>query len=197
MASTAPLKSPSLQPLDWIHAAYARLSAEGIDAVRVEVLARELGVSKGSFYWHFQDREDLLGKMLAHWEADENDWFEGVASFNRSAAARWAQFVERVSQPDRARLLIGFQSWARRDVAVAGRIAAIEARRSRFIADVLQDVGLSPAAAETWSQQVHFAFLGWIDRATREPDPGTSARPLGEILSELIRAASADAAGSR
>lgn len=193
MASTAPLKSPSLQPLDWIHAAYARLSAEGIDAVRVEVLARELGVSKGSFYWHFQDREDLLAKMLAHWEADENEWFEGVASFNRSAAARWAQFVERVSQADRARLLIGFHAWARRDVAVAERIAALEARRSGFIADVLQDIGLSAAGAETWSQLVQYAFLGWLDRSTREPDPATPSRHLGDVLSELIRAASANA----
>jgi AcrR family transcriptional regulator len=193
MASTAPIKSPSLQPLDWIHAAYARLSAEGIDAVRVEVLARELGVSKGSFYWHFRDREDLLDKMLGHWEMEENGWFEGIASFNRSAAARWAQFVERVSQPDRARLLIGFHSWARRDPGVAGRIAALEAKRSRLIADVLQDIGLSRAAAETWSQVVHYAFLGWLDRSTREPDPATPSRQLGDILSELIRAASANA----
>ena len=73
MASPAPLKSPALQPDDWILAAFARLSAEGIDAVRIEVLARELRVSKGSFYWHFQDREELIGKMLARWELEESN----------------------------------------------------------------------------------------------------------------------------
>ena len=45
---------------DWIRAAVARLSDLGIEAVRVEVLARDLGVSKGSFYWHFRNRIDLL-----------------------------------------------------------------------------------------------------------------------------------------
>ncbi|MCA5893677.1 TetR/AcrR family transcriptional regulator [Isoptericola sp. NEAU-Y5] len=52
---------------DWVRAAARRLAADGVDAVRVEPLAKELGVSKGSFYWHFPDRAALLGALLVYW----------------------------------------------------------------------------------------------------------------------------------
>ncbi|MFB7797518.1 TetR/AcrR family transcriptional regulator [Isoptericola sp. NPDC056134] len=57
----------SLSAADWVRAAAGRLAADGVDAVRVEPLARELGVSKGSFYWHFADRAALLDALLEHW----------------------------------------------------------------------------------------------------------------------------------
>ena len=94
-AAPAPLRQAPLRRLDWIRVASARLSQEGIEAVRVEVLSRELRVSKGSFYWHFRDREDLLNSMLSHWEADETAWLHEAASGEKSAAARWATMVER------------------------------------------------------------------------------------------------------
>ena len=71
MASAAPARSPSLHPEDWLRAAQNRLSEHGIESVRIEVLARDLGVSKGSFYWHFRDRGELLDRLLARWEDAE------------------------------------------------------------------------------------------------------------------------------
>jgi len=197
MASPAPLKSPGLQPDDWILAAFARLSAEGIDAVRIEVLARELRVSKGSFYWHFQDREELVGKMLSRWEVEEFEWLDAVSAADHSPAARWARFVERYSEPARARVLVGIHSWARRDAAVAARITALESRRARFIAEVLAEIGLSRSAADSWSELVQYVWLGWLDRATREDAAPSGSRSLADVLSELIRAASAQSAASR
>src|SRR5438067_13057108 len=55
---------------DWLKAARVALLHRGPDAVRVEPLARELGVTKGSFYWHFRDRSDLLEALLAEWEEE-------------------------------------------------------------------------------------------------------------------------------
>ncbi len=191
MASPAPVKAASLQPLDWILAASSRLSAEGIDSVRVEVLARDLAVSKGSFYWHFHDREDLLAKMLARWEAEEVEWLEAASSAKHGAAARWARFVERTAQTDRARLQAALHSWARRDADVASKIAALEVRKARFIADVLRDVGLAPVAAETWAEIVQLASIGWLDRATRDSQFPKDSRGLNDFLSQLILAASA------
>ena len=58
-------------PLDrdaWIRAAVAVLAEGGVDDLRVEVLAKRLGVTKGSFYWHFKDRRDLLDAVLDFWQ---------------------------------------------------------------------------------------------------------------------------------
>ena len=57
----------SLTPDSWIEAATAVLVDHGIDSVRVDVLAGQLEVTRGSFYWHFRDREDLLRRVLAAW----------------------------------------------------------------------------------------------------------------------------------
>jgi AcrR family transcriptional regulator len=194
MASPAPIKSAPLQPDNWILAAFSRLSSEGVESVRVEVLARDLGVSKGSFYWHFQDREDLLARLLARWTEDELVWLDRAMAENQSAAARWALFVERSASTERARLEISIRNWARQDQAVAARTSAIEQKKARFIAGVLRDTGFTGHAADYWSEIVQLACLGWMDRATRGAATESSGPPLGELLSELILAASARSA---
>ncbi|MGH9712456.1 MAG: TetR/AcrR family transcriptional regulator [Candidatus Acidiferrales bacterium] len=190
-AAPAPQKSAPLQPQDWVRAACARLSKEGIEAVRIEVLARDLSVSKGSFYWHFRDRDELLNSMLATWEDQERHWIEDADEGERSAAARWALLVEHRSAPQRCRFEVGLRAWARRDDRVAVRVAAIENGQKDFIAKVLQDVGFAPRAAESWADHAQLVYLGWLDRSTRDAEFRLSGRGLGEFLSELVLAASA------
>lgn len=189
-AAPAPIKFTPLQPQDWIRAASSRLSREGIEAVRVEVLARDLRVSKGSFYWHFRDREDLLSSVLAQWEQEEVAWLQDAASGETSAAARWANLVERSAEEQRCRFEAALRAWARRDDRVAVRVAAIEKGRRQFTADVLQDVGFTARAAEAWADLAQLVYLGWLDRSTRDAEFRLAGRGLGEFLSELVLAAS-------
>lgn len=58
---------------DWTEAALAALGEQGLSAVAVEPLARRLGATKGSFYWHFSDRNDLIAATLALWEEQDTD----------------------------------------------------------------------------------------------------------------------------
>ncbi|MGA3298838.1 MAG: TetR/AcrR family transcriptional regulator, partial [Candidatus Acidiferrales bacterium] len=168
MASASPaLKTSPLQPEDWIRAAFARLASEGIEAVRVELLARDLGVSKGSFYWHFQDREELLGRMFDRWEKEEIDWLDETV-ITPKAAARWARFVHHCTDQQLARLESAMRTWARRDERVAARIAAIEKKRTAHIASVLRAIGFAPAPAESWAEITLLVYLGWLDRVTRD-----------------------------
>jgi AcrR family transcriptional regulator len=190
-AAPAPLKHTALQPSDWIRAASSRLSQEGIEAVRVEVLARDLHVSKGSFYWHFRDREDLLNSMLLKWEEAETAWLHEATESERSAAARWATLVEHLASAHRCRFEAALRAWARRDDRVAVRVAAAEKARREFIANVLQDVGFAPPAASSWAELAQLMYLGWLDRSTRDAEFRLAGHGLGEFLSELILAASA------
>ena len=93
--------------------------------------------------------------------------------------------------PERARLEVAIRNWARKDIEVAARTSAIEKGKSQFIAGVLRDTGFAPDAAEYWSQIVQLACLGWLDRATRSASSQVPGDNLGELLSELILAASA------
>jgi AcrR family transcriptional regulator len=190
MASPAAARSAPLQPEDWIQAAKTRLAREGIDAVRIEVLCRDLGVSKGSFYWHFRDREDLLHALLSQWEKTEKDWFKEAQSHERSAAARWARLVERGSQSERMRLEAAIRAWARQDDRVAKRVAGVERNQREHIAGILREIGFTRRIAEEWSETALLLYLGWLDRATRDPESQLIGRTLGDYLSELILAAS-------
>ncbi len=189
MASATALKASPLQPEDWIRAAFARLSSEGIEAVRIELLARDLGVSKGSFYWHFQDREELLAKMFDRWENDEISWLDETV-ITPKAAARWARFVHRCTDPQLARMESAMRAWSRRDEKVAARIATIEKRRIAHISSVLRAIGFAAPAAESWAEITLLVYLGWLDRVTRDLEFQVSGRTLGEFFSDLILAAS-------
>jgi AcrR family transcriptional regulator len=189
MASATALKTSPLQPQDWIRAAFTRLAAEGIEAVRVELLARDLGVSKGSFYWHFQDREELLAKMFDRWEKEEIDWLDETV-ITPKAAARWARFVHRCTDPQLARLESAMRTWARRDDRIATRISAIEKKRIAHIASVLRAIGFAAGAAESWAEMILLVYLGWLDRVTRDPEFQVFGPTLEEFFSGLILAAS-------
>jgi AcrR family transcriptional regulator len=190
MASATPARSGSLQPADWIQAAFLRFAQHGLDEVRVELLARDLHVSKGSFYWHFRDRTDLLERMRAAWESSEFSWMEDRES-NPSTAARWADLIRRASDPELIRLEVAMRGWAHADEKVAAALASIERKRAHLIAEVLEDVGFSWTAAQAWSETVLLVCLGWMDRAARDSSVGLKTHGLGELLSDLILAASA------
>src|SRR5664279_4441164 len=63
---------PRLGAEDWVQAGLRTLARRGVSNVRVERLARDLKVTKGSFYWHFTDRDALLDAMLSSWRAKSN-----------------------------------------------------------------------------------------------------------------------------
>jgi AcrR family transcriptional regulator len=187
MASPAPSRLSPLHPDDWVQAALLRLCDQGIDAVRVEVLARDLGVSKGSFYWHFSDRAALLEAVLTLWENGELQWLE-VQGQGDGAAAVWARLISRTADPERIRTEVALVAWARKDHRVASRLASIEERRTRLIASVLRAIGFTQPAAESWSQIVWLLCVGWQERSTREPP--LVGRSLEDLLSEVLLAAS-------
>jgi len=188
MASSASSRSATLHSSDWVGAALSRFSDHGIESVRVEVLARDLGVSKGSFYWHFRDRGELLEEMLARWEREELVWIS--AEDDAGPAARWARIVAKTAAADRIRSEVALRGWARKDSRVAARVAIIERKKAELIARVLRDVGFAPSAADAWSEIVLMVCLGWLDRATRDRAFLAASRGLGEFLSEVILAAS-------
>lgn len=155
-----------------------------------------MGVSKGSFYWHFRDRDELLMQMLQTWETSEAEWLSGEeieAAEKPNAASRWARFVERSAETDRIREEIAIRAWARRDERVATRVADVEKRRAAVIANILGEVGFAQEAAESWSEMVCLVYSGWLDRSARDGEFRLAGRGLGEFLSDLILAASSKA----
>jgi AcrR family transcriptional regulator len=123
-----------LTPEAWIEAATEVLVDQGIDHVRVDVLATELGVTRGSFYWHFRDREDLLRRVLQAWRERAT-----VALTRRLESARpdpGEQLRDAASLPFRgraaakaARIELAIRAWARRDEMAREAVDEADAAR--------------------------------------------------------------------
>jgi AcrR family transcriptional regulator len=111
---------------DWVEAGLRLLARGGATALRVEAAARELSVTKGSFYWHFQDRDDWCAAILGYWE--HRAFGRMVARPGRRANA--AELAGDMALDHAVR------AWARRDVAAAQALGRVlrEAARSGAMA---------------------------------------------------------------
>jgi AcrR family transcriptional regulator len=124
----------------WIDEGLRALAAGGPDAVRIEPLARALGVTKGGFYWHFDDRRALLAEMLEAWERVSVDEViervEGEGGDARAKLRRLSALASSRFEPlriDPLRIDLAVRDWARRDKTVAKRLRRVDNRRMDYM----------------------------------------------------------------
>jgi AcrR family transcriptional regulator len=127
----APTRTPRAQ---WIEEGLRALAAGGPDAVRIESLAQTLGVTKGGFYWHFDDRQALLAEMLDTWERASIDEVlarvetEGGDARRKVRRAGALTFSRRLLPID-----LAVRDWSRRDEKVAERLRRVDNRRMDYL----------------------------------------------------------------
>ena len=121
----------------WIEEGLRALAAGGPDAVRIEPLAQALGVTKGGFYWHFDDRRALLAEMLDTWErVTIDEVIERVESGGGDARAKLRRLFALTASSEARELLrpeLAVRDWARRDKAVARRLKRVDNRRMDYM----------------------------------------------------------------
>src|SRR5881397_213990 len=126
---------------NWIDEGLRALAAGGPGAVRIEPLAEALGVTKGGFYWHFDDRRALLEEMLDTWErVSVDDVIERVEGEGGDARAKLRRLYglavsghELVSGEELLRIDLAIRDWARRDQTVAKRLRRVDNRRMDYM----------------------------------------------------------------
>jgi AcrR family transcriptional regulator len=136
----------SLTPQHWIDCASALLIDHGIDAVRIDALAKTLGVTRGSFYWHFRDREDLLHRVLKAWRDAATD--QVIAHFESETSDPRELLRLMITLPFRGRSAakaasfeLAIRAWARRDELARGAVDEVDARRIAYHAQCFSALG--------------------------------------------------------
>jgi len=142
-----------LTPADWIAAATEVLVHKSIDSVRVDVLAKELQVTRGSFYWHFEDRDDLLRRVLMGWQEAQTEQI--IARHQREGVKAEALIVELVELPFHGRAAmkgssveLAIRAWARRDDAARMVVDEVDSKRLAYIQECFTSLGFSSKAAK-------------------------------------------------
>jgi AcrR family transcriptional regulator len=129
----------------WIDAALAELASHGVDGVRVEVLAKRLGVTKGSFYWHFKDRDALLAMTLERWRRRAT--LALIEHSDRGTPAeRLRQILEAPFRGRRAAqaasVELAVRLWGRGDPRARATLEEVDELRLSHIAQVFVDAGV-------------------------------------------------------
>lgn len=144
----------------WIEAALQALGTGGPDAVRVEALAAGLGVSKGGFYWHFKDRQALLGEMLDTWEkAVVEDVIASIESQPADPRAKLQQLFELAPSVDFA-VELALRDWSRRDSEVSERLHRIDNRRMAYLRSLFGQFCADENDVEARSMLAFSLFIG-------------------------------------
>jgi AcrR family transcriptional regulator len=154
----APTRTPRQR---WIEEALRALAAGGPDAVRIEPLAKSLGVTRGGFYWHFEDRDALLSEMLDTWErAATDEVIERVERRGGDARAKLRRAGVLTFSDDLLPVDLAVRAWSRHDPAVAERLRRVDNRRMGYLRELFGAFCAGEAEIEARSMLAFSLLIG-------------------------------------
>ena len=148
----------------WIEGAIEVLAREGVAGLRVEVLAKRCGVTKGSFYWHFKDRQDLLAAVLEHWREGRIRDIEKITTVSPGHEREQLHFAIKVYGTSRNRkgvsIELAVRDWARHDPQAAAVVEAVDLYRLECTRKLFVAAGMSDAEAKSRSLLLYACVFG-------------------------------------
>ena len=144
---------------DWIDFAVRTLAHEGFDALKADVLARKLGVSRGSFYWHFTDLGAFHARVIEHWKQIATEAIIADVERFQSGEER-LEALGRHGFGHGTALEIRMRAWADNNAEAARAVSDIDRRRQEYIEQVLVGAGIAPPLAATRAQLLYWTYLG-------------------------------------
>ncbi|MFE9446183.1 TetR/AcrR family transcriptional regulator [Streptomyces sp. NPDC006602] len=175
-----------LTPPDWSTAALRAMARGGVAAVSVNALAGELGTTRGSFYWHFKDRDALLTAALETWEQDNTAAL--ISELGDIADPRQrltALFTTALGQESINGLEPAIVAHADHP-AVAPVLRRVTERRIAYLTDLYTDLGLAPAPARRQAVATYAAYLGWLELRRCACDIVPEVAPTGTIATAAL-----------
>jgi AcrR family transcriptional regulator len=173
-----------LSAKDWLDQGLKTLARDGFTALKAEPLAKAIGVSRGSFYWHFADIGAYHAAILNHWREVAAEQI--IANLEASANDdNPLALLLRQAFGGRLTLEKAVRTWATLDPSARRAVQAIDRRRLSYVERLLKRSGVAPDVARARAQIFYWAFLGYA--LSDKPLP--QARQAA-VLDELLRMAS-------
>jgi AcrR family transcriptional regulator len=173
----------------WIEAGLAELARSGVEGVRVEVLAKNLGVTKGGFYRRFRDRAALLEGILQNWSAGRIAAIEQQTSLDGASArdrlrALIRLYSERMNTAGMA-VELAIRQWARSDQAAAVAVASVDAARLKNVGQLYRATGLPSEQADAQAF-LFYCFIFGQSLLFLESGPRKRAQLIAKSAEKLL-----------
>jgi AcrR family transcriptional regulator len=178
----------AVQKLDrqqWIAVGLQVLANSGIDGVRVEPIAKLMKVTKGSFYWHFKNRDDLLAAILQEWvDTETHGLIDRVETLGGDATVKLLHLFEFATQIN-GRLENAMRGWSIRDPQIAAIILTVDLDRLAYTKKLFLEVGFSPLESEIRARMAYFSLVGECTVGITRNDPGDETSQRSETLAAV------------
>jgi AcrR family transcriptional regulator len=173
-----------LSAQDWLDQGLKTLATQGFAALKAEPLAKAMGVSRGSFYWHFADIGAFHAAILKAWREVAAEAIIANVEAASAGADPVTVLLQRVYS-EKLALERAVRSWATFDAAAKAAVQAIDRRRLDYVEGLIRAKGVAADLAQTRAQILYWAFLGYA----------LSDKPLSKaqrevVIAELARIAS-------
>jgi AcrR family transcriptional regulator len=146
---------------DWIRGALELLSTTGVEDIKIVSLAELLGVTSGSFYWHFKNRRELYNALLDYWEREMTDAaIEAAKRFDGPPEERIWRLMEEVMTGGMASLDLAFWHWGQSDAAAQTVFRRTVEKRFAFAKWMFEQVGFSKTQAEVRGRMMVVYMMG-------------------------------------
>lgn len=160
----SPVARTQLAPDHWIETAIDVLAREGVTGLRVEVMAKACGVTKGSFYWHFKDRQALLDAVLEHWKEGRIRDIEKTTAVAPGKELEQLHYAIEVYGASRNRkgmsIELAVRDWARHDARAAAVVESVDLYRLECTRKLFVASGMSDAEAKSRSLLLYACVFG-------------------------------------
>lgn len=182
-------KKQSLTADDWTLPALRAIARGGLAAVRVEAIAKEIGTTKGSFYWHFTDRDALIAAALEHWEIRDTAGVITIVEQDHDPADRLRSLLRiaftAAATDDSGSVELALQAHADHPL-VAPVLARVTSQRLGYVTQLFAELGLSPAQARDRALLGYTSFLGHAQLAHATPELVPQGRAFTRHVNQVI-----------
>lgn len=142
---------------DWLNHGLETLATKGANALKADPLAKALKVSRGSFYWHFQDIDDFHAKVIGLWQHYATT--RVIETTDDHGGDRLHQLITQAFGGDN-RVERAVRAWAAQNDSVAATVAIVDDQRVQYLTEVLQAIGVPKPAADLRAKFLYWAYLG-------------------------------------
>lgn len=176
----------------WIEAGFQMLAQGGIDSVRVDRISKKIGLTRGSFYWHFKSRAELLDAMLELWhQISTKDVIELVEQEKANPSNRLSSLLKLSTRRPDAKYggkfaEMSIRVWGANSEKAAKIIAQVDKERTQFVHKLLIEMQIEPALASMLAEIIYNAYVGMMSRDLSEKEVARIANIASTYMESQI-----------
>lgn len=171
---------------DWAREALELIAERGVQALAVEPLARRMGITKGSFYWHFSSRESLLERALSRWEEHDSRNLNSSLGEIDHPRDRLVSFFRRVGKEKLTHEVYSELCAASGHPQVEPVLERVAERRMKHLSLAFEELGMHPHTARNQARLTYSVYLGFLQLQRQHQTPSLSSEEFEAYIEHVI-----------